>query len=133
MRRAHALAVLTLAALLGGCLERDVTITSEPPGAIVVLNGKDIGRTPVTTPFKWHGDYDVVLELSGYRTVHTHAFLGPPAQEIVPLDFFSELAPWTYRDHRYLHYKLEKMELPEEAELIRRAEDMRARNLQSVK
>jgi hypothetical protein len=49
--------------------------------------------------------------------------------EVPPLDFFSAMAPWTYHDERYLHYQLEKLELPGDAELIRRAEEMRQVNL----
>ena len=133
MRAALSIAVLALAGALGGCLERDITITSDPPGVLVTLNGEEVGRTPVTTPFKWHGDYDVLLELAGYKTVRTHADINVPPQEIVPLDLFSDLAPWKVEDHRYLHYKMEKLVLPEEEELIRRAEELRARNLQPEK
>jgi len=45
---------------------------------------------------------------------------------------FSELAPWTYRDHRYLHYTMEKLVLPDDEELIRRADEMHKRNLEPV-
>ena len=133
MKAAFSIAVLALAAALGGCLERDITVTSDPPGVLVTLNGEEIGRTPVTTTFKWHGDYDVILELAGYKTIRTHANINAPPQEIIPLDLLSELAPWKIEDHRYLHYKMETLVLPEEAELIRRAEELRAKNLQPVK
>jgi hypothetical protein len=133
MRAAASTAILVLAAGLGGCLERDITVTSEPPGAIVYLNGVDIGRTPVTTPFKWHGDYDVVLELPGYRTLHTHANINVPPQEVVPVDLFADLSPHRYEDHRYLHYEMEELVLPDANQLIERAEQLRERNVQPPK
>jgi hypothetical protein len=133
MKTPRLILVLASALALGGCLERDITITSQPPGALVVLNGAEVGRTPVTVPFRWHGDYDVRLSLEGYRALHTHANINVPPQEIVPFDLFSELAPWTYSDHRYLHYKLDKLALPGEDELIRRAEELREKNLQPPK
>jgi hypothetical protein len=133
MRAARRIAILVAAVAMGGCLERDITITSEPPGAIVDLNDVEIGRTPVTVPYKWHGDYDVLLRLDGYKTLRTHADINVPPQEVVPLDLFSELAPWTYSDHRYLDYRLEELALPSEDQLIQRAEALRAKNLQPVK
>ena len=133
MKAALSIAVLALAAALGGCLERDITFTSEPPGALVTLNGKEMGRTPFTTPFKWHGDYDIILELAGYKTIHTHADINVPPQEVVPFDLLNDLAPWKVEDHRYLRYKMEELVVPSEEELIRRAEELRAKNLQPVK
>jgi len=133
MTTATRIAILVLAAALGGCLERDITITSEPPGAIVYLNDVEIGRTPVTTPFKWHGRYDVLLRMEGYKTLRTYADINVPPQEIVPFDLFNDLAPWTYEDHRYLNYTLDKLVLPEDDKLIERAERMREENLRPVK
>ena len=127
------MAIVLAAGGLCGCLEREMTITSEPPGALVTLNQVEIGRTPVTTPFKWYGDYDVRLELDGHKSIHTHAGINPPIQEVPPFDLFSELAPWTFRDRRYLNYKMEELVLPDEDQLIRRAEELRAKNLQPPK
>lgn len=55
---------LPLAALfvLAGCIERTITVTSKPAGALVYLNDEEIGRTPVTVPFTFYGVYDVRLE-----------------------------------------------------------------------
>ena len=70
MRRLTPLAPLAPLALMlsmaGGCLERTVTITSDPEGALVTLNDQQIGRTPVETGFRYFGVYDVRLELEGY-------------------------------------------------------------------
>src|SRR6202000_2421377 len=49
--------------LFSGCVERKITIGSAPAGAIVTLNDEEVGRTPVTVPFTWYGDYDIVLRL----------------------------------------------------------------------
>jgi hypothetical protein len=51
----------------------------------------------------------------------------PPWYEIPPIDLFSYCAPWTYTDHRYLTYKLQKLELPSDQEMIRQADEMRIR------
>jgi hypothetical protein len=45
-----------------GCVERTISITSEPEGALVYLNDEEVGRTPVSVPFTFYGVYDVRLE-----------------------------------------------------------------------
>ncbi len=100
-----------LAACLGGCVEREMTITSEPAGALVYISSEPVGRTPVTKKFTWYGDYDIILRYpeKGYKTLKTHARIDAPWYEIPPADLMSHLAPWTYHDKRYLHYKLTKL------------------------
>ncbi len=68
MRGYHCLAILALAAVcMGptGCVQRTITITSDPPHAIVWLNDEEIGRTPVTVPFTFYGKYDVRIVHEG--------------------------------------------------------------------
>src|SRR5688500_8891874 len=60
MRSALLFLVLTVA--VAGCgVQRSLTVQSEPPGALVYLNGLEVGRTPVTRDFTWYGVYDVEL------------------------------------------------------------------------
>jgi len=128
--RAIAIACLG-AALVSGCVEREMTITSEPEGALVFVSDREMGRTPVTFPFTWYGDYDIILRRQGHQTLKTHAAINAPWYEVAPLDLLSHIAPWTYRDQRFLHYKLEELQLPSDKQLIQKAEDMRKRNLGS--
>jgi len=48
-----------------GCIERTITITSDPSGALVHLNDEEVGRTPVVVPFTFYGTYTVRLEHDG--------------------------------------------------------------------
>ncbi len=123
--------MLVLAAVLCGCVERKMTITTEPAGALVFVSDVEKGRTPVTFPFTWYGDYDVMVRMDGHETIKTHANITPPWYEVPPLDLLSELAPWTYHDRRYLHYKMEKLVLPDDASLIENAARLRKLNLQT--
>jgi hypothetical protein len=116
---------------LGGCVERALTITSDPPGALVYVSSEEKGRTPVTIPFTWYGDYEVTLRLTGYEALHTHCRVIPPVYEIPPFDLLSDMAPWTYHVDRSAHYQLAKLQLPTDAELVGRAEELRQRNLQN--
>jgi hypothetical protein len=88
------------AAALAGCVEREMKITSEPTGALVFVSDREVGRTPVTLPFTWYGDYEVLLRLEGHQTLRANAPINPPWYEVPPLDLFSQMAPWTYQDRR---------------------------------
>lgn len=112
--------------LVGGCVERTLTITSEPSGAIVYISHVEKGRTPLTIPFLWYNDYDIELRREGgYETLKTHACLNVPPYEVPPVDLLSELAPWTYKDNRYLHFTLCKAAEPTDQEMIERAQRFR--------
>jgi len=125
---------LAAACLLGGCVEREMTITSEPAGALVYVSSEPVGRTPVTKKFTWYGDYEIILRYpeKGYKTLKTHANINAPWYEVPPMDLCSHIAPWQIRDKRYLHYKLEKLPPASEAEdqkLIERATQMEKHNV----
>jgi hypothetical protein len=76
--------------LAGGCVERKLTIVTNPADAVVWLNDEEIGATPVTVNFKWYGDYRVRIEKSGYTILNTHQDLKRPLHDRFPIDFFAE-------------------------------------------
>ena len=104
------LPVMTLLAclggLLGGCVERTLTIDSDPPGALVYLNDQEVGRTPLKREFTWYGWYDVALRMEGYRPLKTSSEVIAPAWLWVPFDLAAELLPFPVEDRHRLHYKL---------------------------
>ncbi len=123
--RLFAYTILVSLVLLGGCVERELTITSDPPGALVTISDKQVGRTPLTLEFLWYGPYRIVLTREGYKSLNTHSNLKPPFYEIVPLDLLSAMAPWTIHDRRYLDFKLEKFTTDDDDALIGRADQLR--------
>jgi len=115
-------------ALVAGCVERELTITSEPAGALVYFADEEIGRTPMTVPFTWYGDYEVILRLAGYQTLHTHTNINPPIYDIWPWDLVSQtMVPWTYHCRVERHYQLDPLTLPPDEELRHRADQLRTR------
>ena len=123
-----ALALLTWAP---GCVRRSLTVTSNPPGALVYLNGQEFGRTPVTRDFTWYGNYDVALRMEGYQTLKTNGKVIAPWWQWVPFDLAAELLP--LHDKRRLSYRLKPT--PERAvepnAMLSRAEKLRG-ELQST-
>jgi hypothetical protein len=82
------LALLTLGL---GCAQRTLDITSQPSGALVYLNGEEVGRTPVRYYFEWYSNYDVTLRMDGYETLKTQRALKAPLYAIPPFDLCSEM------------------------------------------
>lgn len=121
--------ILTALLLATGCgVERSMTITSEPDGALVYLNDKEIGRTPVTRDFVWYGNYDVQLRKSGYEAVRTETMVMAPWWQWPPFDLFAELIPLPLSDRRTLHYAMQET-TPEETspdQLLSRAAELRS-------
>ena len=96
------LPLLALAVLAGGCagVRRELTVESNPPGALVYLNGDEVGRTPMRKAFVWYGTYDVQLRKEGYRTLDAETKVWAPWWQIPPIDLLAEVFPLTDRHRR---------------------------------
>lgn len=90
---ARAAAAVLAAAALAGCVRREIEITSAPPGALVLLNGREVGRTPARVRFTFDGTYDVRLQLAGYESVQGSGRTDAPVWDFVGADLVAELAP----------------------------------------
>ncbi|MHC5113113.1 MAG: PEGA domain-containing protein [Planctomycetota bacterium] len=113
MPRRSALIVLVpmlLLALAPGCVQRTIRITSEPSGALVWLNDREIGRTPVDVEFVHYGTYDVRLVKDGYEALLTKGEAPPPWWDNVGPDFVAEILPLEFESHFDWHYELEPVE-----------------------
>ncbi len=85
---------LVAALLAGGCADRRLVITSEPPGASVWVNDVEVGRTPLEASFVHYGTYDVRLRLDGYEPIATSAAASAPWYEYMGPDLVAEAMPW---------------------------------------
>ncbi|MHC4927496.1 MAG: PEGA domain-containing protein [Planctomycetota bacterium] len=117
--------VVTLGLFAGGCVERKLTVVSEPEGAIVWLNDEEVGTTPVTVNFNWYGDYYVRLEKDGYAILNTHRELDRPAHDYFPLDFFAQvLTPKRIVDETIWTFDLQPYKPASHDELVKGATAM---------
>ncbi len=113
--------------LLAGCVERKLTINTEPQGAKAILNDQDIGVSPVTVPFNWYGDYWVRINKDGYETLNTHRELKAPLHDYPPFDFFAEiLYPGRIVDAYEWTFDLAPKEYPTREELIESGDSLRS-------
>ena len=118
--------IVVLAVVLGGCVERRLTINTDPQGATVALNDQEIGDSPVTVPFNWYGDYWVRVSKDGYETLDTHRNLKAPLHDYFPFDFFAQvLYPGRIVDSYEWSFELAFKEYPARDTLIENAQSLR--------
>jgi hypothetical protein len=117
---------LIASSLLAGCVERKLTINTEPQGALVLLNDEEIGTSPVTVSFEWYGDYWVRISKEGYETLNTHRPLKGPWYDSFPFDFFAQIvSPKRIVDSYEWTFELEPKKQISREELIKNAEKLK--------
>jgi len=130
MKRCSSFIILILllfaSLLLAGCVERRLTINTQPQGALVVLNDEEIGVSPVTTSFEWYGDYWVRISKEGYETLDTHRKLKGPWYDKFPFDFFAQIIyPGRIIDSYEWTFELAPQKQPTTEELLQNAEKLK--------
>ena len=109
-----------------GCVQRRMTIRSNPTGAMVYIDNQEIGTTPVSTNFTYYRTREFRLVKDGYEPLTEKRTLPVPWYQFVPLDFVTEnLVPGEIRDHRTLDFQLVPQRVVPTEELLDRAEGLR--------
>lgn len=120
------LLLVLFAVLLSGCVERELTINTDPAGASVTLNDQEIGTTPVTVSFLWYGDYYVKITKDGYETLNEVKTLKAPLHDRFPFDFFAQvLNPAKITDRYQWDFALQPYQRPGREEMLESAESLR--------
>ena len=102
-----------------------------------MMNDVEVGRTPVTVPFTWYGDYDLRFRLekttgTGNQThverwyLHTHKKTTTPWFEWVGIDLFAQLIPLQFKDEQVWAFAVPEVKEPPDSELIDRAKALKA-------
>jgi hypothetical protein len=113
--------------LAAGCVERRYTVRTDPPGALAIVNGEEIGQTPVSRSFYYYGDREITLILDGYATKTVIQPIKAPWWDNLFTEFFTEnLLPVTLRDEREFTYQLSPAVSPRANDLSDRAEQLRS-------
>jgi PEGA domain len=129
MRRMYGwLLAAACAAGLTGCVERRFVVTTDPPGAMVLVNNRPLGSAPADGRFDYYGTYEFTLIADGYETLTVREPIRAPWYEYFPLDFASEnLWPFHIEDVRRFHYPMRPLCQPNTKELLDQAERLRQR------
>jgi len=117
---------IVLCASQVACVQRRLTIRSNPPGALVYVDDYQIGTTPVSTDFVYYGTRKIRLVLSGYETMTVLQPIPTPWYEYLGLDFVSEnLVPGEIRDERVVDYQLKPQMIVPSPQVLGRGENLR--------
>jgi hypothetical protein len=123
---AVACAVIGLAVASPGCVQRRMTIRSNPPGALVYVDDYQLGTTPVSHDFVYYGTRKIRLVKDGYETLTVRQPFPVPWYEIFPLDFVTEnIIPWEIRDERVVDLQMQPAASTPAELVVARAEQVR--------
>ncbi len=85
-----ALLALVLCASQSGCVQRRLTVRTNPPGALLYVDDYPIGTTPCSTSFTYYGTRKIRLVKDGYETLTVMQSIPAPWYEYTPCDFVAE-------------------------------------------
>lgn len=103
-----------------------MTIRTNPSGALAFVDDQEIGVTPVSTPFTYHGTRKIQLFKDGFETVTEKQRFPTPWYEWPVIEFFSEnLWPFELRDERYVDVDMVPQQIVPNQVLLERAESLR--------
>jgi hypothetical protein len=130
MNHARITLAILLAAVLAagpGCIKRTISVRSDPPGALVYLDGREVGKTPLDgVRFNFYGTREFALYRDGYLVERRTVDIDTPWYSYFPLDIVTELLnPWEIDDHRDFYFAMKRTERPERATVLRHAHETR--------
>ena len=110
-----------------GCVHRRLTINSNPQGALVRIDGQEIGYTPASVDYTWYGTREVQLIKDGYETQTEMIDITPPWYQRFPLDFVSDNFLGTHvRDHRRFDLQMRPKQPDITSDVIERGRSLRS-------
>ena len=113
-----------------GCVHRRVTVNSSPQGALVKVDGRDIGYTPASLDFTWYGTREVQLLMDGYETRTEQIDINAPWYQKFPLDFVSDNFLGKHvTDHRQFSFQLQPKRIGHSNDVLQRAGALRSEAL----
>jgi len=114
---------------LSGCVSRRMTIRSDPPGALVELDGERIGYTPTSLDFTYYATREITLSKPGFETLTIQQPVPPPWYQVPPLDFVSyNYLPMQLTNRHDFSYRLSPQSYVGEDELLERAGGIRTQS-----
>jgi hypothetical protein len=113
-----------------GCVSRRLTVRTNPPGALVKLNGKRLGFSPVSADFTYYGTYEIELIKDGYESETIMQTISPPWYQRFPVDFVSDnFSPMRVTDRHEYTWPLRPKNLLPTDDLLDRANQLRSEAL----
>lgn len=126
VRTAAIAAAFALVVCGTGCTTRRLTVNSNPPGALVLMEGREVGYTPVSVDFTYYGTREITLIKDGFETLTVKQPVRTPWYQYPGLDFFSDNLLFTrITDRHQFSFNLQPKQIPSSQNLLNRAEELR--------
>lgn len=113
-----------------GCaanFHRRMTLRSDPPGALVLLEGEEVGYTPVSIDFDYYGTREITLVKDGFETLPVMLKVRSPWYQKVPIDVISDnFLPVKVTDRQEYTFTLNRAEIVADEQLLQRAKGLRS-------
>lgn len=110
-----------------GCVHRRMTIRSVPSGALVKVDGEEIGYTPASVDFTYYGTREITLTKDGYETQTVMQKVKTPWYQVMPLDAVSDnLLPYEVTNRHEFTYQLQPKVVVPTDELLNRGNLLRS-------
>jgi hypothetical protein len=120
-------AALCAVVLPSGCVSRRMMVYSDPPGALVLLEGKEVGYTPVAVDFLYYGTRELTLIKDGYETKTVLQRVPPPWYQWPVIEFFADnFAFHNITDRQAFTYSLEPRRVQSNEDVLSRGEMLRS-------
>lgn len=108
-------------------MHRRMTVRSDPPGALVLVDGTEVGYTPAQVDFTYYGTREISLVKDGYETLTVMQKVPTPWYQVPPVDFVSDnfLPVKVTNRHEFLYTMQPQVVVPTD-ELLKRADGLRS-------
>lgn len=107
-----------------------MTIRSNPEGALLIVDGREIGYTPASVDFTYYATREVKLIKDGYETVTVHQSYKKPWYQWPGIEFVSDnFLPVTVTNRHDITYSMAPRVVQPPEGIRNRAEEFRSRAL----
>jgi hypothetical protein len=124
------ISIVLVLLLVTGCsqnMHRRMTIKSDPPGALVLMEGDEVGYTPVSVDFNHYGTREITLIKDGYETVTAMQKIRSPWYQKTPVDALADnFSPVKIKDNTEYTFTLHRQEIVSNDQLLQRAKGLRS-------
>lgn len=115
-----------LASTSTGCVYRRMTVRSDPPGALVLVDGEEIGYTPCSLDFTYYGKREITLVKDGYETLTVLQKVPAPWYQYPVIEFVADnLWPHKITNRHDFTYRMQPQVIAPTQELLDRANSLR--------
>jgi len=109
-----------------GCVSRRLMVQSNPHGAMVWAEGREIGYTPTAVDFTYYGTRELTFIKDGYETTTRMVPVRAPWYQWFGVDFFTEnLMPFRVTDRQSVNVDLQPRLMVPNQELLNRGQELR--------